>query len=106
MSLPPPPPGIDLAASKQPQTRGLIISTWVLALLAVALRFYARRISKAGFWWDDWLMIPALVDIPRLAIQAERADAPSDFCHDSLFHNHRMEWVLSLLGLRQVLTKL
>ena len=44
--------------------RGVIIATWVMALLAVCLRFLARRLSKAGLWYDDWLMIPATVSIP------------------------------------------
>lgn len=30
-------PGIDLTASKQPQIRGAILSTWLLAVLAVGL---------------------------------------------------------------------
>lgn len=33
----------------------------VTATLAVALRFIARRISGAGFWWDDWMILAALV---------------------------------------------
>ena len=33
----------------------------VLAIGAVCLRFYARRIKKAGIEWDDYLIIPALV---------------------------------------------
>ena len=61
MSLPPPPPGIDLTASKQPAIIGSIVATWAFAVIAVALRFFARRVSRAGFWWDDWLMLPALV---------------------------------------------
>ena len=32
-----------------------------LQLIAVGLRFYARRINKAPFAIDDWLIIPALV---------------------------------------------
>lgn len=63
MSLPPPPPGIDLGASQQTEIVGSIVATWVFAVICVALRFFARRISRAGFWWDDWLMIPALVKL-------------------------------------------
>ena len=61
MNLPPPPPGVDLKATQQTEIVGSIIATWVFAVICVALRFFARRISRAGFWWDDWLMIPALV---------------------------------------------
>ena len=34
----------------------------ILATVAVALRFYGRYIAhKAGYWWDDWLSLAALV---------------------------------------------
>ena len=46
--------------------RGIIIATWAIALIAVCLRFLARRLSKAGLWYDDWLMIPATVSIPHV----------------------------------------
>lgn len=61
MNLPPPPSGIDLGASQQSEIIGSITATWALAVICVALRFLARRVSRAGFWWDDWLMVPALV---------------------------------------------
>ena len=41
--------------------RGAAPSTWALALVSVCLRFNARRLSKAGLWYDDWFMLPALV---------------------------------------------
>ena len=44
--------------------RFTIIATWATALVAVYLRFLARRLSKAGLWYDDWLMIPATVSHP------------------------------------------
>jgi cation transporter-like permease len=33
----------------------------VLAVIFVALRFYARYSTKTGFGWDDWLILLALV---------------------------------------------
>ncbi len=33
----------------------------VLETTAVAVRFLSRYLSKAGFWWDDWLILGALV---------------------------------------------
>ena len=34
----------------------------VLVTIAVALRFCSRYVShKAGFWWDDWIALIALV---------------------------------------------
>ena len=43
--------------------RGAILAIWVYALFTLCLRFLARRLSKAGFWYDDWLLIPAIVSI-------------------------------------------
>ncbi len=40
---------------------GTIISTWSLMLIIVSLRFVARRLSKAGLEYDDWLILPATV---------------------------------------------
>ncbi|KAM0799831.1 hypothetical protein BDR22DRAFT_822202 [Usnea florida] len=40
---------------------GSIIATWLIALIAVCLRFLARRLSKAALWYDDWLIIPAVL---------------------------------------------
>jgi len=58
--LPPPPPGTNLADNKQSMILGVNISLFCLAAVVVVLRFIARRLSKAPFWWDDYLMIPAL----------------------------------------------
>lgn len=33
------------------------------AAIAVVLRFVCRWISKNKFWWDDWLVVLALVRI-------------------------------------------
>jgi len=33
----------------------------VLAVLSVALRFYTRHFTRAGFGWDDWLILLALI---------------------------------------------
>ena len=46
--------------------KGSIIATWAFAVIAVGLRFIARRLSKARFWYDDWLVLPATVSIPHL----------------------------------------
>ncbi|KAI2464980.1 hypothetical protein F4781DRAFT_411141 [Annulohypoxylon bovei var. microspora] len=40
---------------------GVIVA--VLAVLSVALRFYARYYTKAGFGWDDWLILLAVIAI-------------------------------------------
>ena len=33
----------------------------LLAMMATAMRFYARRIKQATLSWDDYMILPALV---------------------------------------------
>ena len=49
--------------SEVARIQGSILATWALAVIAVCLRFLARRLSKAGLWYDDWLIVPATVSI-------------------------------------------
>lgn len=56
-----PPPGIDLSASQVPRILGVNIATFCLAVFAIIARFTARRLTHASLWWDDWLMLPAIV---------------------------------------------
>ncbi|MCJ1324218.1 hypothetical protein MMC10_000880 [Thelotrema lepadinum] len=58
-SLPPPPPGLNIYESRQPAVEAAIFLTWAASLIVVGLRFTARKISIAGIWWDDWLILPA-----------------------------------------------
>lgn len=44
--------------------QSVTIVTWTLAVTASCLRFTARRLSNAGFWYDDWLIVPAMVSVP------------------------------------------
>ena len=48
-------------SSKSGPIRGSVLALWIYALLGLCLRFLARRLSKAGFWYDEWLLIPAMV---------------------------------------------
>ena len=50
--------------SEESKVLGSIITTWLLVVITVCLRFYARLSSKAGLWYDDWFIIPATVSIP------------------------------------------
>ncbi|KAL8658977.1 MAG: hypothetical protein Q9202_007337 [Teloschistes flavicans] len=56
-----PPPWMNLSATQVPRIQGITIATFCLAIIAVVLRFTARRLTRAAFWWDDWLMLPAIV---------------------------------------------
>ncbi|KAG8530682.1 uncharacterized protein KY384_004037 [Bacidia gigantensis] len=46
--------------SRGPAIQGSTSATWAIAVICVALRFIARRASKAGVWYDDWMVIPGL----------------------------------------------
>ena len=63
---------IDLASDELElfRLRGVIIAIWTIALVAVCLRFLARRLSNAGLWYDDWLMIPATVSISPMIMSS------------------------------------
>lgn len=67
-----PPPNVQFAQlMEQDESKeiiGAVCSTWLLATLVLALRFVARQEARAGFWWDDWLAVPAFVSaihVPR-----------------------------------------
>lgn len=39
----------------------LAIVLSILATVAVVLRFYAKRIKQTALWWDDYMILLALV---------------------------------------------
>jgi hypothetical protein len=45
----------------QPDIYAALITTTTLAIVAVCLRFLARRLARAELWLDDWLSLLALV---------------------------------------------
>ena len=47
--------------SRASEDYGATITLTVLATLAVAARLVARKLSVAKFWWDDLLIVLALV---------------------------------------------
>ena len=65
--------------NRGPQINAVAITMLVLATVAVALRFWARYIAqKAGYWWDDWLALAALVTRHCNSIDGHEMDA--DVC--------------------------
>lgn len=72
---------------------GTVISTWLLMLIAMSLRFVARRLSRMALGYDDWLIIPAAVcyvfcplSVLSISGQETRSDlvcVPA-FCHNML----------------------
>ena len=59
--LTPPGPGVDLNASLVPNILGANITFMIISTLTVSLRFVARHLSGAGLWWDDWMILAALI---------------------------------------------
>ncbi|KAJ5811861.1 hypothetical protein N7474_008162, partial [Penicillium riverlandense] len=56
-----PPAGMDLSESLGPQIIGADMALLALATIAVIVRYISRSMSKAKFWWDDWVLAVALV---------------------------------------------
>lgn len=50
-----------LAQSRVPAIYAVVITVSVLCTIAVALRFLSRRLVKAVLWWDDWIILAALL---------------------------------------------
>ena len=51
----------EIMADKGPILLATTVAVYSLAVVAVFLRFLSRRMSRAGYWWDDWLALVALV---------------------------------------------
>ena len=73
----------------------LAVVLTLLAIAAVLLRLYARRITKQRLEWDDYMVFPALVgpielaqDLPALALW--KLNSSAAFHHwDSRLHVRR-----------------
>jgi hypothetical protein len=52
------------AGNLQPNIHAAVIITPIIAIIAVSLRFLARRLVHASMWIDDWLTLVALVRYP------------------------------------------
>ncbi|KAM0799244.1 hypothetical protein BDR22DRAFT_324926 [Usnea florida] len=60
-------------------SQGFTVATCTLALTASCLRFTARRLSNAGLWYDDWLIVPAMLLATTLVITTFLSWYRSDF---------------------------
>ena len=59
--LTPDTPGLDVNATEVPKIIAVSVVLIILSTSAVILRFISRMLSKAGLWWDDWVIVAALV---------------------------------------------
>lgn len=55
------PPGPLPKGDRGPEINAVQVLMIIMATSAVVLRFIARRMSAAGLWWDDWVILAALV---------------------------------------------
>ena len=55
----------DVHADRGPEYAKTAIALSVLSTAAVALRFLSRKVLKTKIWWDDWIILVALVSSPR-----------------------------------------
>ena len=60
MSSPAPLSPQQLMADKGYKVLVSAIVLYILVVTSVLLRFFARKISKASYWWDDWFILLAL----------------------------------------------
>ena len=51
----------NVQASDAPQFYAAAITSYILAVAAVALRFWARNLMSTRLWVDDWAIAGALV---------------------------------------------
>lgn len=58
-------PGFNLYADQKGRILGSMIALLVLSTTFVMLRLLSRKLSKAGFWLDDYLIVLALVGQAR-----------------------------------------
>ena len=56
-----PPPGIDLHADQGSRVMSSGIALIILPTVFVIVRFVSRVIARAGFWWDDILVVVSLI---------------------------------------------
>lgn len=55
------PPGPLPNGDRGPAINAVQVLMIILATTSVIMRFIARRMSAAGLWWDDWVILGALV---------------------------------------------
>lgn len=60
----PPPHNIDLDENKTPENNGAMITVYVLAVIAVILRFVSRmKVQRTFLAADDWVIAASVVSI-------------------------------------------
>ena len=60
----------DSVPNRGPGIDAVQISMIVATTVVVTLRFISRKIAQAGLWWDDWMILAALVRIDHAVVEA------------------------------------
>ena len=73
-------------AERRPAPVPVGIDAFLIAIasLAIILRLVSRKLSHAGFWWDDWLAVIALVSHSISSTSGHSRDQASHLQLDSL----------------------
>ncbi|KAG6993905.1 hypothetical protein G7Y79_00049g084650 [Physcia stellaris] len=74
MSQRAPPAGIDLEANQGPRIISSMIALIILPTIFVTLRLISRKISRAGFSWDDALVVGAFYAMARAYLSSSRVN--------------------------------
>ncbi|KAF7617949.1 integral membrane protein PTH11-like protein [Aspergillus flavus] len=65
----PQPPGIDLNDNQTPQINATVIALYIVAVIAVILRFVTRiKVQRISLGLDDWLIAASLVPLTTLLV--------------------------------------
>ena len=48
--------------SRGPEINAITITFTVVSVIMVLVRFVSRKVSGAGFWWDDWVSVPTALE--------------------------------------------
>lgn len=94
-------PGVNVHSTRRPQVYAAVIATYILAAIAISLRFWARKLLKTKLWLDDWIAAASLV---RLQKTWDRGDVGADSLtsysrqdcwHLGLFVSSAVHYILS-----------
>ena len=75
----------DQYATQGPKLDIITIICFSLAVVAVCLRFLSRALIKASFWWDDFVILLALVCRTHALETRETDSCPLDSCLRAVF---------------------
>ena len=86
----------DHPSNTQSRSAGIIATAvigLIIATVAIVLRFWSRKISKAGFYWDDWFALASLVSSLRSTLGQFFLEGVQAQIHLSSFNSVRYDQV-------------